>query len=79
MTDFPTFMNRDIKRPYDAQFSFPHGLATAAHLIPPGKEWQAGDTLANARALQQGWHRIINGRAIIQGAAVAALCVASLV
>jgi len=35
-----------------------------------------GDTLVNARALQQGWDRIINARAIIQGAAVAALCVA---
>ena len=36
----------------------------------------AGDTPVNARALQQGWDRIINARAIIQGAAVAALCVA---
>jgi hypothetical protein len=39
---------------------------------------KAGDTPVNARALQQEWDRIINARAIIQGAAVAALCVALL-
>jgi 2-methylcitrate dehydratase PrpD len=39
-SDVPTFMNRTIDRPYDAQFSFAHGLAMGAHLIPPGKEWQ---------------------------------------
>jgi Domain of unknown function (DUF1772) len=38
----------------------------------------AGDTPVNARALQQAWDRIINARAIIQGVAVAALCVALL-
>jgi len=37
---FPTFMNQNIERPYDAQFSFAHGLSMAAHLVPPGKEWQ---------------------------------------
>jgi 2-methylcitrate dehydratase PrpD len=37
---FATFFNTDIERPYDAQFSFPHGLAMAAHLVPPGKDWQ---------------------------------------
>lgn len=36
----PTFMNRDILRPYDAQWSFAHGLSLAAHLVPPGKDWQ---------------------------------------
>ena len=36
----------------------------------------AGDTPVNARALQQGWDRIINARALIQGAAVVALCAA---
>ncbi|MGK5112457.1 MmgE/PrpD family protein [Geodermatophilus sp. CPCC 205506] len=36
---FPTFMSDIIERPYDAQFSFVHGLALAAHLVPPGKEW----------------------------------------
>ncbi|WP_199255726.1 DUF1772 domain-containing protein [Mycolicibacterium mengxianglii] len=38
----------------------------------------AGETPANARALQQNWDRIINARAGIQGAAVAALCAALL-
>jgi Domain of unknown function (DUF1772) len=35
---------------------------------------QAGDTPPNARLLQDNWDRIINARAIIQGLAVAALC-----
>jgi hypothetical protein len=39
----------------------------------------AGDTPKNARALQAGWDRIINARAVIQGVAVAALGVALLV
>lgn len=39
----------------------------------------AGDTPVNARALQREWDRIINARAIIQGMAVAALCVALLI
>jgi 2-methylcitrate dehydratase PrpD len=39
-SDVPTFMNRTISDPYEAQFSFPHGIAMAAHLIPPGKDWQ---------------------------------------
>ncbi|HSV82115.1 MAG TPA: MmgE/PrpD family protein [Ramlibacter sp.] len=36
----PVWLNRKIARVQDAQFSMPHGLATAAHLIPPGKAWQ---------------------------------------
>jgi 2-methylcitrate dehydratase PrpD len=40
VSDFPTFMNVIIERPYDAQFSFKHGLSMAAHLVPPGKAWQ---------------------------------------
>jgi Domain of unknown function (DUF1772) len=39
----------------------------------------AGDTPANARALQLGWDRIINARAVIQGLATGALCAALLV
>lgn len=39
-SQFPTFMNREIDRPFDAQFSFAHGLALAAHRVPPGKDWQ---------------------------------------
>jgi Domain of unknown function (DUF1772) len=40
---------------------------------------QTGDTPANARVLQHEWDRIINARAMIQGLAVAALCLALLV
>jgi hypothetical protein len=36
----------------------------------------AGETLPNGRALQANWDRIIDGRAVLQGLAVAALCVA---
>ena len=36
----PSFMNRDIEQPFDAQFSFPHVLALAAHGVPPGRDWQ---------------------------------------
>ena len=39
----------------------------------------AGDTPANARALQQQWDRIINARAMIQGTAVVALCAALMI
>jgi len=34
------FINRDILLQHDAQFCFVHGLAVAAHGIPPGKQWQ---------------------------------------
>jgi hypothetical protein len=36
----------------------------------------AGQPLPNGRALQAQWDRIINARAVLQGLAVAALCVA---
>jgi hypothetical protein len=36
----------------------------------------AGETLPNARELQEKWDRIINARAVIQCLAVAALCLA---
>jgi Domain of unknown function (DUF1772) len=39
----------------------------------------AGDMPANARTLQEEWDRIINVRAVIQGTAITALCVALLV
>lgn len=39
--EFPTFMGDIIERPYDAQFTFVHGLSLAAHLIEPGKAWHA--------------------------------------
>lgn len=36
---FPTFMADHLDRPFDAQFTFVHGLAIAAHLVPPGRQW----------------------------------------
>lgn len=39
-SQFPTFMTREIHRPFDAQFSFAHGLAMVAHQVPPGRAWQ---------------------------------------
>jgi hypothetical protein len=37
---------------------------------------QASDVPANARVLQDNWDRVINARAVLQGLAVCALCVA---
>ncbi|MDT5256911.1 MAG: hypothetical protein QOD10_1991 [Mycobacterium sp.] len=37
---------------------------------------EAGDVPANARVLQANWDRVINARAMLQGLAVCALCVA---
>jgi 2-methylcitrate dehydratase PrpD len=39
-TGQPVWTNRTIERVFDAQFSMAHGLAFAAHRIPPGKAWQ---------------------------------------
>jgi len=36
----PSFVFREIREVQDAQFSFVHGLAVAAHRIPPGPRWQ---------------------------------------
>lgn len=41
--ELPTFMNRDIQRPFDAQFSFTHGIAMVAHRVPAGRQWQDPD------------------------------------
>jgi Domain of unknown function (DUF1772) len=40
---------------------------------------EAGDVPANARILQANWDRVINARAILQGLAVCALCVALMI
>lgn len=47
---FPTFMSDIIERPYDAQFSFVHGLSLAAHLVPPGKDWH-DPAIVNSRSV----------------------------
>lgn len=36
----PSFTFRELREPQDAQFSFAHGLALAAHRIEPGPRWQ---------------------------------------
>lgn len=36
----PCFTSRDIRVVQDAQFCFAHGMAVAAHRIPPGPKWQ---------------------------------------
>jgi 2-methylcitrate dehydratase PrpD len=36
----PSFIFKEIHDVQDAQFSFAHGLAVAAHGIPPGPRWQ---------------------------------------
>lgn len=36
----PCFTSREILQVHDAQFCFAHGLAVAAHRIPPGPRWQ---------------------------------------
>ena len=40
---------------------------------------EAGDVPANVRVLQRNWDRIITTRAVLQGLAVAALCVTLLI
>jgi len=40
LADRPVWLNRKIEHVHDAQFSMAHGLATAAHCFPLGKEWQ---------------------------------------
>jgi 2-methylcitrate dehydratase PrpD len=37
----PIWLNNEITDVRDAQFSMAHGLAVAAHRVPPGKDWQA--------------------------------------
>lgn len=36
----PCFTSREITEVHDAQFCFAHGLAVAAHRVPPGRKWQ---------------------------------------
>jgi 2-methylcitrate dehydratase PrpD len=41
----PIYQNRNIQTVIDAQFSMAHGLAVAAHRIPPGPRWQHPDVV----------------------------------
>ncbi|MFC9336287.1 MmgE/PrpD family protein [Arthrobacter sp. NPDC057009] len=36
----PVYVDTVVDKPYDAQFSFAHGISVAAHRIRPGKDWQ---------------------------------------
>lgn len=48
----PVWMNEDIRNPRDAQFSMTHGLAMAAHRIPPGKDWQTVEAVHDPSVLE---------------------------
>ncbi|GAB92559.1 hypothetical protein GORHZ_183_00180 [Gordonia rhizosphera NBRC 16068] len=47
----PVWVNEDIRNPRDAQFSMTHGLALAAHRLPPGKGWQTMDAIHDRSVL----------------------------
>ncbi|MFT3660711.1 MAG: MmgE/PrpD family protein [Gordonia sp. (in: high G+C Gram-positive bacteria)] len=47
----PTWVNETITNPRDAQFSMTHGLALAAHRIPPGKDWQTPEIVRDPSVL----------------------------
>jgi len=48
----PVSSSRVIERTTDAQFSTAHGLALAAHRIPPGPAWQDASTVYNPSILK---------------------------
>lgn len=43
--DQPVWTDPEIHTPHAAQFSTRHGLAVAAHRIPPGQQWQAPEVI----------------------------------
>lgn len=47
----PTWTNEVIRNARDAQFSMTHGLALAAHRIPPGKDWQTDEAIHDPSVL----------------------------
>ncbi|WP_134662914.1 MULTISPECIES: MmgE/PrpD family protein [unclassified Amycolatopsis] len=47
----PVWQNEIIRNPRDAQFSMTHGLALAAHRVPPGKDWQTPETVLDPSVL----------------------------
>lgn len=48
----PSFVFREIREVQDAQFSFAHGLAVAAHRIPPGPRWQDREVVFDPSVLR---------------------------
>ncbi|MFD2472007.1 MmgE/PrpD family protein [Amycolatopsis silviterrae] len=47
----PVWQNETIRNPRDAQFSMTHGLALAAHRIPPGRDWQTPEAVLDPSVL----------------------------
>lgn len=47
----PCFSSRDLRTVQDAQFCFAHGLALAAHRVPPGRRWQLPDVVFDPSVL----------------------------
>ena len=47
----PLWLNTDITRTGDAQFSMAHGMAVGAHRIRPGKAWQKPETVFDPAVL----------------------------
>jgi 2-methylcitrate dehydratase PrpD len=41
----PVWLNREILHAHDAQFSMAHGIAVAAHDVPPGRAWMDSDLI----------------------------------
>ena len=48
----PVWLNTEIEHVIDAQNSMSHGLALAAHRIPPSKEWQNPDVVFDPSVIE---------------------------
>jgi 2-methylcitrate dehydratase PrpD len=48
----PAWLNRNIAKIQDAQFSIAHGIAFGAHRVPPGKGWQDPDLVFSPSVMQ---------------------------
>ena len=53
----PCWLNRKIEHVQDAPFSMAHGISVAAHLVPPGKAWQAPE-IVHSRSVMDLMDRI---------------------
>lgn len=48
----PIWLNTQIDRPVDGQFSIAHGLSVGAHRITPGPEWQTPETVFSGSVMR---------------------------
>jgi 2-methylcitrate dehydratase PrpD len=48
----PVWLSRKVANAHDAQFCMAHGIAVAAHLIKPGKDWVRPETIHSPSVLQ---------------------------